>query len=389
MKIGVFVQRVASAPGFEQVISAHVQLPLFSIELLREVGHSVHLITTKYSGDKTLPAILPKNLKTHLVDYGIRQGDDPVMEVGNRSGVRPKHLVKQIRRLKEICDTEEYDILHFYGSQRIGYLASLLKLSGVKNPIVLTINSGRISNRFGFAQRWSWRQISCISTSTNYFSQELAKHSLKSWVIRHGISSDIVSEISSMRNQTEPFRVLFWRDPSHENGADICLGVYELLAEKFPDVSFNLAIRPHWNPVSGIDRLCEKYSNIEVYKFPYPSDISISRLIAESICVFLPFRSLSTHPQYAVLESLISGATVVTTDIASNRELIQSGKSGYLIPVDDIPRSASQIEYLLENRESSIAIGDNASGMTDAIWNWNSYIPDLIDIYSDVLARSG
>ena len=45
MKIAFYVQRVASAPGFRNNISAHVQLPVKTMLLLRERGHDVELIT--------------------------------------------------------------------------------------------------------------------------------------------------------------------------------------------------------------------------------------------------------------------------------------------------------------------------------------------------------
>ena len=74
MKIAFYVQRVASAPGFRNNISAHVQLPVKTMLLLRERGHDVELITTEFGADLELPEIIDDSFTIRQVPYGTKQG---------------------------------------------------------------------------------------------------------------------------------------------------------------------------------------------------------------------------------------------------------------------------------------------------------------------------
>lgn len=386
MKVGFYVQRVASAPGFEDVVSAHVQLPLHTIQLLRAAGHDVHLITTEYGAHRSLPNSLPADIPLHTVAYGSRQGDEPVMYTGRKWGIRPLKLIKQLDQFKQIVDMEGFDVMHFFGSSGIAYLAGLLKTMGVRAPIILTINSGRILTKIPGSLIF-WRKLSAVITSTEYLKRQLQSEGLEVEVIKHGTVRDFGHEIRNNRAKTSPQRVLFWRDPSYENGADVCLSVYQELASKYPDVSFDLAVRPHWKPVADIRKLPRDYANVHLYEFPYQNGITIEKLLTEAICVLLPFRELSTHPQFAVLESLQAGCAVVTTALDSNFEIIENKKNGYLVPVGDISATIKTVEMLLNDREHASKIGEQAAIDMASDWNWNHYISEIQQVYASVLRK--
>ncbi|WP_420645355.1 glycosyltransferase family 4 protein [Candidatus Leptofilum sp.] len=383
MKIGFYVQRVAGAPGFEDVVSAHVQLPLYTMQLLRDHGHDVQLITTRFGSDLTLPNCLPKGTKVHQVSYGTKQGDSLVMFEGNKTGLRPIKLLEQLWQIRRIIQHEKFDILHFSGSSRIAYLAGILAYIGIKSPIILTINVGSFSESFIFLRKILWRRISTIITSTAFFKGFCESKGLNTKLLKHGIirQINITQELSNNSSRFPNRRVLFWRDPSWENGADLCLQVYKLLAPKFPDVSFELAVRPHWNPVSGLKDLSDMFPNVHLHIFPYENGVTLDHLLSTATCVLLPFRELSTHPQFAVLESMLAGKATITTALESNYELIEHKRNGFLVPVDDIEETAKIISHLVSQPDVAAAIGRQASEDINNAWNWDNYISELISIY--------
>lgn len=390
MKIGFYVQRVAGAPGFENVVSAHVQLPLYTMQLLQEQGHDVQLITTRFSNDLTLPNCLPEGTKVHQVSYGTRQGDSLVMFVGNKSGIRPLKLIEQLWQIRSIVQQEKYDVLHFAGSSRIAYLAGLLAYLGINTPIVLTINVGDFSERFILLRNLLWRRISTIITSTTFYKDICELKGLKTRILKHGIirQINIPKEPDGTSSGFPKSRVLFWRDPSWENGADLCLQVYKVLAPKFPDVNFDLAVRPHWNPVSGLKELSESFPNVHVYEFPYKDGITLDYLLSTATCVLLPFRELSTHPQFAVMESMLASTATITTALESNHELIEHKRNGFLVPVNDVEETIEIITYLLNKPEKAAEIGQQAFEDINSAWNWNNYVSELIGIYEDSISQN-
>lgn len=385
MKISFFVSQVASAPGFANVVSGHVQIPLHTMKLLRDAGHTVELITTEFGKNQALPNCHPEGVVVHQVVNGSRQGQDLPMYAGYRFGIQPIKLIKQLSQIKKIVEAEQYDILHFSGSNKTAYLAGVIKLIGIKTPLVLTVN-GYLQKRFWFATKYLWKQFSAIITSTEFYQNECETQGIPTVLIKHGIVRHIREELEEI-TVDKPQRVLFWRDPSIENGADICLQVYDRLAPLFPDVSFDLAIRPHPNRVPGIKELSDKYPNVNLYQCPYKPDISLAKLLSESICVLLPFRKLSTHPQLAVLESMLAHAVVVTTALDSNIELINSGRNGYLVPVGDVEATTEVVKELLNDRNKAAQVGKQAYEDMQTEWNWDTYVPKLVEIYTRAIGQ--
>jgi glycosyltransferase involved in cell wall biosynthesis len=62
----------------------------------------------------------------------------------------------------------------------------------------------------------------------------------------------------------------------------------------------------------------------------------------------------------ALMEAMLNGLPCVATDISGNRDLIEDGISGILVPSKDIDGLAKAIGYLLSHREASIHMGEKA-----------------------------
>ncbi|HRS98337.1 MAG TPA: glycosyltransferase, partial [Smithella sp.] len=213
MKIGFFVTQVACAAGFENTVSAHVQLPLYLMKLLMNAGHTVHLITNEFSQNSTFPNCLPEGAKVMVVSDGRRRGKGFVMEVGYRKGVYPVKFLKQLFEIRRIIRDGQYDVFHFFGSSRMAYLAGMMKGMGIKTPLALTINCGKVPEFFWFAKKYLWKQLDLVITSTEFFGNQCAAQGIRAEVIKHGIVRPIVVAQED-RLLSSPRRVLFWRDPS-------------------------------------------------------------------------------------------------------------------------------------------------------------------------------
>jgi len=231
-----------------------------------------------------------------------------------------------------------------------------------------------------------WSQLSAVVTSTDFLGDKCRAQGLRTRVIRNGIVRKLFRGQQIIKSD-RPHRVLFWRDPSRENGADVCLEVFRALASRYPNISFDCAVRPHWDPVAGLEDLAEQNKNVHIFRFPYQCGITIEKLLSESICVLMPFRRLSTQPQLAILESMMSGTVVITSAIGSNHELIDSGQNGFLIPPGDVTGNLRAVECMIDDVVAAMAMGELASQSVRQKWNWDSYLSDLIGVYEEVLSE--
>lgn len=383
-KIGIFVTDVGCPPGFEDVVSGHVQLPLHTIKLLQKAGHTVHLITNQIVKGSVPPNCLPEGIPIHQVTEPRIRGGDYIMNVGPRRGFHPLRLVRLVTQLKRIIREERYDIVHFFGANRLAHLAGLMGLLNRNVPLVFTFNVGGFPERFWVLTRLLWKRISLVITSTEFIQNNCQTYGIEAKVLRHGIVRNLSSHKLSDAHRHK-HRILFWRDPSIENGADVCVRVFEELAPEFPDISFDFAIRPHWDRAPGIAHLAQNYDNVHVYEFPYENGISLPQLLDESICVLLPFRELSINPQFAILETMFAGKPVVTTAIESNSELIESGRNGILVPVGDVNATVQAVEELLNDSQKALSMGKNAAEDIRQSWSWDNYATRLVDEYEKLI----
>ena len=268
MKIGVFVSVVAGQKGFESNVSGHIQVPLQSIDVLRAKGHDVHLITNEFGEDRSLPFCLAKDLNIHFVTDSRNRGG--VLERTGKpgEGFSFKRLLRQVSEIKRICKEQQFDVLHLYGYNRTAHLAGGLRLFGLKTPVVVTIFGTFFPEKLSLLTKRLWKRIDAVVTATSFVKNNLEKEGIATTQITHGVIRDIVKEYSGPE-LCAPHRVLFWRDLTVDNGADVVIAAYEKLAPKYPDIHFDFAVRQHWEPIVGIDEIAKKHTNITLYHFPY------------------------------------------------------------------------------------------------------------------------
>jgi len=386
LKIGFFIQRVASEKGFENVVSAHIQVPVMMMSLLLGRGHDVELITTEYGDDLVLPHCIPDGVIVHQVPYGSKQGKELVMHTGQKQGVRVTKLIQQIKALKSLGKTRNYDCFHFSGGEGIAMIGGLVSLFGSRVPIVLSLNVARFSGKFFALRKLLWSKISLVITSTEYMMNFALERASEGLIMRHGIVKSL--EVNRTSLPGERTRVLFWRDPDkEENGADVALEVFSQLADKYPQYTFDFAVRPHWNKVKGLDEFCEKQKNANLYTVPYPEGITIEKLIAEAVCIVLPFRRLSVNPQLAVMESALAGVPTVTTSVESNPEIFGDNKRSWTVTPGDIEATRVAVESVLKDPFSAFQISENERSQMLARWCWDNVPIELEQVYNKVIKQ--
>jgi glycosyltransferase involved in cell wall biosynthesis len=384
MKIGVFVSVVAGQKGFESNVSGHIQVPLKSIEELRREGHDVHLITNEFSENRSLPFCLPKELRIHFVTDARNRGGVLERTGKPEAGLSVARLFRQVNELKQICREQQFDVLHLFGYNRTAHLAGGLRALGLKTPVVVTIFGTFFPERFSLLTKRLWKKVDAVVTSTSFVKNNLEAEGIPTIQLRHGVIRNIIEECDE-QELTTPHRVLFWRDLTIENGADIAIETYTKLASKYPKVSFDFAVRQHWEPIEGIEEIASEYSNIHVYHFPYQDGITLPKLLLESICVVMPIRNMSIDPQLVIVETLAAGIPIITTDQRSNPEFVLEGETGFLVPLGDVDATTTALDKILSDTDTAAKMGIRAKEDIAERWNWDGYVSEIEQVYERVI----
>ncbi|MBT4524609.1 MAG: glycosyltransferase family 4 protein [Phycisphaerae bacterium] len=387
MKIGIYVSVISGQKGFENNVSGHIQVPLRSIEELQRAGHEVHLITNKIGEGRSLPFCLDEsNMDIHYVTDARERGGVLERTGKQTGGMSFFRLRKQVQEIKAICKEQKLDVLHLFGYNRTAHLAGGLCLFGLKIPVVTTMFGAIFPERLSFLTKRLWNRIDAVVTATEFVKNKLESNGIPTKQIRHGVIRDLVKEKGDCEILPK-HRVLFWRDMTIENGADVALAAFEKIAPIYPDISFNFAVRKHWEPIEGVEEVESRISNFTVYHFPYSDGITLPKLLLESLCVVMPIRQMSIDPQLVIAETLASGVPIITTNQRSNPEFIQEGETGCLVPLGDVDATTNALDLMLADQEKLLRMGERAKEDISSRWNWNGYASELLELYKSILKK--
>lgn len=386
MKILYYVSVVSGQRGFEHNVSGHIQIPLKTLQVLKEAGYDVELITTRFGPERTLPTMLPPGVRVHFVDDGRVRGGYIERKGRCRRMLHPWRLARQILQIKNIVTASGCKIIHFWGMTGTLHLAAAV--SCVTNCAIVSTINGYPKRGLTAFDTFMLRRAGRLITSTQYVQSRFMERGLDLEVVPH----------ANIRNLREERRekgasvkqrdcVLYWRDLTQMNGADVCIETYRRLAPNRPDVDFIFAVRPWYEEAISAEALAAQYPNVKLYRFPYPPGISLSGLMARACCIFLPFRSLSIDPQMAVVESLAYGVPVITTNIQSNPEYVRHGVNGLLIEPQNVDDAVEAVSQLLQNPGRTAQMGKEAVDSIAQTFSWDAYRNQVVAIYRDVVKR--
>jgi glycosyltransferase involved in cell wall biosynthesis len=89
----------------------------------------------------------------------------------------------------------------------------------------------------------------------------------------------------------------------------------------------------------------------------------------------------------AVLEAMAAGLPIVATNISGNRDIIQHGQNGFLIPPADPAQLAKGILRLLSSNQLRIRMGTKAKGVAKQ-YEWREIARQYLAVYHEARERS-
>lgn len=161
------------------------------------------------------------------------------------------------------------------------------------------------------------------------------------------------------------------------------------------DVPARPALRIRGSVQAGHEAHAENLARIaEAYGFgksavcEFEPDLNVDKLLLAADIFALTSRPRSEGIPTVVLEAMAAGLPVVATDVGALREVVEDGRTGYLVQSGDIPALRQRLATLAHDPDSRSAIGDAASGDALEVASPEKFGLTMLDAYTTALRHS-
>ncbi len=353
---------------------------LREVEGLRVRGHEAFLVAPEIEGDKT-GMVRPVGIRTLT----------PVWRVGNAGTLPLRRILK-----------EGWDIVHlhypFYGT------AEWLLAIPRSVPIVLTFHMDGVLGGWrepiarvhrSIVQPWLLRQAKRIFVSSLDYA---VASSMRSFVKRQdpklvelpfGIDLKAFQPGPSERaffglpEDRMIFLMVGGLDRAHAfKGVDVAIRALAGISDK----TVLLAIRGDGELQASFEALAHELGVAERVRFlPRCETRDLPRLYRSADVLLFPSTSGSEAFGLVAIEAQACGTPVIASDLPGVRSVLQSGKTGWIVPPRDVAALTKQMERAIQrSSDEVIRMRLEASQLAQQRYDQERHLDRLIQTYQDV-----
>lgn len=315
-----------------------------------------------YLGDAASPHI------TKFVEY-FASAENEIHVISLRKAVYGNATVYQIPRrtpfedvdyllslfwLRRIIKSIKPDILHAHFLTSFGLLGALLG----HRPFIVTAwgSDLLITPRRGFVYRrllkFTLRRADLIFADADFMKEELLQYGAspeKILICPFGVNTELFNGESRVHADKSSYGMLSMRTLIENSNVDVIIRSMSILREK--GIGFTLNITNQGSEEPHLRRMASELglnSHVNFLGFVKRGDLY---KYFENCDVYLSVPT-SDGASVTLLEAMASGLFPIVSDIAANREWIQDGVNGFLVPLDDPDTLADRI--ILAVREKGL-----------------------------------
>jgi len=280
------------------------------------------------------------------------------------------------------------DIVHLQGEHP--WLNLIFPLLKRKYPLVTTVHDvmlhvGDTKSRKipSFVYKLSTRYADEIIVHGEKLKKQMMEKSNKSdnniHVLPRGVNSIYKRFIKSEIKEEDPLILFFGRIWEYK-GLRYLIEAEPLITEKVPTAKIVIA---------GTGEDFRKYAKMMVHKENFivhnqliPSDM-VAGLFQKASVVVLPY--IEASQSGIVPLAYAFKKPVVVTDVGSIPEVVDNGKTGYIVPPKDPEKLAEAIINLLKDKEKRRKMGENAYKKGEEELSWDNIAMRTVEVYKKAL----
>ncbi|MCD1294546.1 glycosyltransferase family 1 protein [Methanocella sp. CWC-04] len=364
-------------------------------ELSRELvkqGVDVTIVTARISGTEEYEEI--DGVKVHRV---------PCLDI-KVPGFYPPPLVLSpffIRHLKKLDDRYDFDIIHLQNRFFVDFdtAAIYAKLKG--KPFMMTIHNARpvgISlpiTIFGTAYdlligRWPFAMADRIIAVSDWVRYDISRYRIdinKMVAVHNGIN---VGEFrpSSENNVRKKYDInddpmlLFVGRMITQKGLTYLIDAMPMVLKEYPNAKILLIGRGNL-----LETLKSKVKAMGLEDSVIFSGYMSEEMLKEAYgtCDLFVLPSVWEVLPIAILEAMSAGRPIACTDAGGNKELVEDGLNGYVVPSRDPKALADKINLMLSDPERMKSMGHASRKRAEEEFDWKLIAASTKKVYEDLL----
>lgn len=322
----------------------------------------------------------------------------------------PVTIIPQSRRYdlsvnRKICsyiNSSGCDLVHCHGA-RANYI-SLFIMHRVKVPMITTLHSdykldfkdnARKQMVYTPINSFALRRFNHVLCVTNAFKNMLVERGFKEGrieVIYNGIDFKPELEVVSKEAFYDRLHIKYNADKKYVGiaarlfavkGVDVFLRAANVIAKRCDNIDFIvLGDGEMWES-------CERYVEEEGLKDRvHMAGQIMNSVVMNSFYKYIDVNTLSSYSEsfpYALLEGARMSKATVATAVGGIPEMIEDGKSGYLVPSGDYDAFADRLEKLCNNDELRLKMGNEFYNRAINNFSVESMANTHINIYKKII----
>ena len=216
---------------------------------------------------------------------------------------------------------------------------------------------------------------------------------VRSWLVNLGVNENHINVIPNgiALDGRHERRLGFQKAPvvtvvsrlNPRKGIEYFLEAAATVSKRFPGARFLIVGGPYSAAYqSSLEALAERLQVARQVVFTGERN-DVKELLRETTLAVLP--SLSEGMSNVLLESMAAGLPVVATDVGGNPELVQNGKTGFLVPARDPAALSNAIIRILERPELGLCFGAAGYQRVSAHFSLSTTVRRTEELYSSLL----
>jgi glycosyltransferase involved in cell wall biosynthesis len=202
--------------------------------------------------------------------------------------------------------------------------------------------------------------------------------------IAHG-PLDLIEPTLTNKTPGQLIRVLLFGRIKPYKGVDVLLRAAAALPrDVLHRCQIDIVGEPHMDLTPLHDLIRDHHLAPHVRIDPrYVAESEIPGLLACADIIALPYREIDASG--VLMASLAAGVPIVATKVGLFAEMLQDGKHGRLIPVDDANALAAALQSLVLDPELRVTMGANVRALRDQIPGWREIGEATTRLYRELM----